>query len=87
MTKKLDALLKSVNVNLPLTTRHTKEELAKYEKDLKYLLKKVEEGASIPAIHDLKAYVQEEHGINVAEGTIRIHLRKLAEGKNLWPRS
>jgi len=85
--KKLDALLKQENNNLPLTTRHTKEELAKYVKDLQYVLKRVSEGVSIPAIHELKAYIQEEHGINVAEGTIRTHLRKLAEGKNLWPKS
>ena len=83
--KNLDKLLKTENVNLPLTTRYTKEHLAKYVKDLRYLLKKVDDGAAIPAIHDLKAYFKDEHGLTISEGSIRRHLRQLQAGQDLWP--
>lgn len=84
--KKLDELLKNTNNNLPLTTRYTKEHLAEYEKDLKYILKQTEAGASIPAIHDLVSYFCEERDITVSAGTIRRHLRKLQAGQTLWPK-
>ncbi len=84
--KKLDALLKFENINLPLTTRYTKEQLGKYEADLKHVVTSLEMGACIPAAHDLKSYFQKERGINVSEGTIRRHLRTIQLGHKIWPK-
>lgn len=84
--KKLDALLKFENCNLPLTTRYTKEQLGKYEADLKHVVDSVEAGACCPATHELVSYFKEEYGITISEGTVRRHMCTLHVGEEIWPK-
>lgn len=84
--KKLDVMMRGENQNLPITTRYTPEQLKKYEHDLKYVVSKAADGACLPTVSDLRAYFQEEHGVTLAEGTIRRHIKNLQAGQEIWPK-
>jgi len=86
MAKKITDLMKPNN-NLPLTTRYTKKQLGKYQKELELMLRMVDGGHCIPAIHELREYFDEVHNISVGDQAIRRHIKRLQEGKEIWPAS
>lgn len=67
--------------------RYDAETLAKYEKDLRFVVEQVKAGQREPSLASLRRHFAEEHGIAVTGTSIRIHLNKLKAGENLWQKS
>ena len=82
--KKIDSLFKSTNTGYPLNKRYPPKLIESYVRDLKYVVKQVEEGQCLPTRKELKEYFSDTYGIEVGEGAIHRHIQLLQKGKKLW---
>lgn len=82
---KIDQLYKrGTNTGYPLNKRYPAKVIAKYEKDLRHVVARIEEGHAIPTIQDLREYFAGEYGIQVGVCALRNHLRSIKKGQPLW---
>jgi hypothetical protein len=82
--KKIDSLFKSTNTGYPLNKRYPPKLIESYLRDLRYVIKQVEEGQCLPTRRELKEYFFETYEIEISEGAIHRHITTLKKGGKLW---
>lgn len=81
---KIDQLCKQTNTGYPINKRYSADTITHYEKDLRRMVKLVEEGGMMPTRKDLKDFFEAEYGIIVGEGAIHRHIQLIQKGQQLW---
>ena len=81
---KIDDLVKKSNTGYPINKRYPPKLVAKYEKDLRLVVKLADEGRGLPTRRDLKEYFAEEYGMILGEAAIDRHIQRIRKGQLLW---